>query len=550
VSVPGAKQGAKQGRDAQEMVCDTGNMRKLPIGEQDFAKIRRTGALYVDKTARIHDLLTGSGSQFFLSRPRRFGKSLLCSTLGALFAGKRELFTWQAIDGLEWDWTAHPVIHIDLNAADYARGMSELDARLGGALDDAARDCGVPLRGESNAARFSGLIRDSAEKMGAPAAVIIDEYDKPLIATLEDRDSHGKMLSALKAFYGVLKSADQYLQFVFLTGVTKFSHVSVFSDLNHLTDISLFPQYADLCGITQKELEHDFAPEIDAVIAENGLERQDYLDKLKRFYNGYRFSRKPLTVYNPYGLLKHFNEEGQFVSYWFASGTPTFLVNLIQNQHLDITQLENYTIGQDAFAKFDLESLEAVPVLFQAGYLTITDYDREFGRFTLDYPNEEVRSGFAQCLATLWARRGEVDSLTDDFPVLLATGKIDEAMETLQSFLAGIPNTIQIQQEKYYQTVLHVIFRMFGLCCISEVATASGRIDTVMEFRDRVYCFEFKLDKSAEEAYKQIGTKKYLLPWRDTGKRLFKIGVNFDSKERTISEWKWHEARRRVPKVK
>jgi len=280
--------------------------RRLPIGIQDFTDIRQEGFLYIDKTARIHGLLTGSGKTFFLSRPRRFGKSLLCSTLGAIFEGRRELFSGLAIDSLPWNWKTYPVIHIDLNPGNYEKSINEMMVTIKTGLRLSAEKWGVPVEGETISDRLRLLIVNLARKFNEKVVVIIDEYDKPLLSTIAKRELHTGIRSELKGFYGVIKSCDANLRFVFLTGVTKFAQVSVFSDLNQIVDISLDPRYADLCGITQEELELGFAPEIEAVARDTGKDRAGYIDELRRFYNGYRFSEKPLTVYNPFGLLHHF----------------------------------------------------------------------------------------------------------------------------------------------------------------------------------------------------------------------------------------------------
>jgi hypothetical protein len=383
----------------------TGYMRqRLPVGIQDFAKIREGGYTYVDKTARIYELVTGAAGPVFLSRPRRFGKSLLCSTLGALFEGRRDLFGGVAgraalsVDTLEWGWEKHPVIRLDLNPGRYEEGVERLDALLRNSLSETAQRAGLSLRGLFVEEQFGNLIRDMAGQAGRKTVVIIDEYDKPLLTTIDMPDIHIKIRSALKAFYGVLKSSDAYLRLVFLTGVTKFSQVSVFSDLNNITDISFNPRYYDLCGITQEELERDFAPEIGAVLEEKHTDRQSYLAEVKRFYNGYRFSRAPDTVYNPFGLLNHFNEQGDFNTYWFATGTPTFLITLIEQQKIDILDLEKASFTFAGLQKFNVDNMDALAVLYQSGYLTIVDYDEEFSEYTLGYPNEEVRSAFAEAL--------------------------------------------------------------------------------------------------------------------------------------------------------
>jgi hypothetical protein len=514
--------------------------RRLPLGIQTFEIIRSEGFVYVDKTARIHELITGSAGPVFLSRPRRFGKSLLCSTIAAVFEGRRDLFSGLVIDRLEWEWKKHPVIQLDLNPGRYEDGVRNLDVQLHTALTDAAETENLRLYGETLEAQFGNLIKNMCNQRGQKVVVIIDEYDKPLLSTVDNAELHKQMRIALKGFYAVLKSYDRYLRFVFLTGVTKFSQVSIFSELNNLTDISLNPDYYDICGITQEELETDFQPEIDKIIQKHEAVKSEYLARLKYFYNGYRFSEKVDTVYNPYGLLNHFFNKGRFDSYWFSTGTPTFLIKLIEAQKLDILSLEKKAVTSAALQKFNVDNMDGLAVLYQSGYLTIIDYNDEFSEYTLDYPNEEVRSAFANALLEHYvhAPTQEVNTLAVRLPKTLAQGNIDDAMNELIPFLAAIPYDITIKQEKYYQTVLYLIFRMLGLYCQSEVKIAAGRIDTLVETGHYVYCFEFKLDGTAEEALRQIDDKDYLLPWQGKGKKLVKVGVAFDSEKRNIRSWK------------
>ncbi|MDR2898319.1 MAG: ATP-binding protein [Spirochaetaceae bacterium] len=520
--------------------------RRLPIGIQDFISIREEGFCYVDKTAHIHRLITGSGRAFFLSRPRRFGKSLLCSTLGAVFQGRRDLFgeiagqSALAIDSLEWGWERYPVIRLDLNPGNYTNGITVLYDNLSRDMEFCAETYGMPFEGESIGDRFARLIYALHKQYNQRVVVIIDEYDKPLLATIDAPELHVQMRDELKGFYGILKSYDKYLQFVLLTGVTKFSHVSIFSDLNHLVDLTLDPRYADLCGITQKEVEDNFEPEISAILENTGKSRDIYLGELKRFYNGYRFTRKSLTVYNPFGLLNHFDKSGEFLSYWYGTGTPTFLVNLIIKQKVNILGLHDMHIRYEDFSKYDIETMKVEPLLYQTGYVTIADYDEELEQFILDYPNEEVKSSFSKALLEQYTHSSDEQSrsLYAQLPISLIKGEPEKVLETLRVFFASIPYDLIQNKENYYQTAIHLIFNMFGLNCRSEVRIAAGRIDTLVETKRYVYCFEFKLDGSVEEALAQIDTKEYLLPWKGDGKQLFKVGVVFDSKKRTIGEWK------------
>jgi len=528
--------------------------RRLPIGIQDFADIRERGFCYIDKTALIHQLLSGSGKAFFLSRPRRFGKSLLCSTMEAIFEGRRELFgeisgfPALAINSLEWEWERHPVIRLDLNVGNYNKGTDFLESTLNNSLGNVARRHKLELRGKYISEQFTNLIMDMHDQTGKKVVVIIDEYDKPLLDTMTDAPLHKSIRGELKGFYGILKPSDRYLRFVFLTGITKFSHVSIFSDLNHLADMTLDPRYADLCGITQSELEAGFASEIISILQETGKNREEYSDELRRFYNGYRFSEKSLNVYNPFGLLHHFDKGGKFSSYWYETGTPTFLVKLINDQKINILNLNDMQVGDSDFRKYDIETMRVEPLLYQTGYLTIKDYSDHYNLYTLDFPNVEVRSCFANSLMDqyLQASGETAGSLNTRLLQALLKGDIEGAINALRRFFAAIPYDIISDTENYYQTAVHLIFTMLGFNCRSEVRIAAGRIDTLVETKDLVYCFEFKLDKtaaeqSASEALAQIDAKEYLLPWAGSGKKLFKVGVSFDREKRTIGEWKAEE---------
>ena len=519
--------------------------RILPIGIQDFPDIRQRGFVYVDKTARIHELITGSGKAFFLSRPRRFGKSLLCSTLEAIFDAKRELFgevagyPALAINSLDWEWKKHPVIRLNLNTGDYVNeGLEGLRNALRLQLLMQAERNGIELLDAGVVDQFNYLIWKASEKAGEKAAVIIDEYDKPLLDTIDNTAVHESIRAMLKSFYGILKSADPYLRFLLLTGVTKFSQVSVFSDLNQLSDLTLDSGYADLCGWTEEEVLQNFEPEIAVIVKERDRKREDYLESLRKYYNGYRFTKRKLKVYNPFGLLKHFDRSGDFFPYWYETGTPTFLIKLITQQKVNISNLGNMRIKYENFHKYDVENMEALPVLYQSGYLTITDYDEERERFTLDYPNIEVSSSFTRALLKQYLKVPEERSraLINQLPDALEDGEIEKAIDAIRQYLAAVPYDIIEETEKYFQTAVHLIFTMFGLNCRSEVRIAAGRIDTLVETKNFVYCFEFKLDKTANEALAQIDTKEYMLPWTGSGKKLFKVGVNFDSQKRNIGE--------------
>jgi len=526
----------------------TNTERILPVGIQDFRKIRENGYIYVDKTPQIYRLISGVKGAFFLSRPRRFGKSLLCSTLGAIFEGRRELFgeiagrPALAINGLDWEWKAHPVIHIDLNAGEYSKyGVEGLYDTLRSEMRGEAEKYGVELNREDHvASQFKALIKGACKKAGEMAVVIIDEYDCPLNDTLLNPAIHVQLRDAIKAFYGVLKSCDAHLRFIFLTGISKFSQVSIFSALNQISDLTFDPCYADFCGLTQEELEANFGPEINDVLERTGCNREEYMDKLRRFYNGYRFSEEILKVYNPFGLLNHFKERGKFRPYWYRSGTPTLLTDLINERNFDFTNLNNKQVGYEDFERFQVENMEMEPLLYQTGYLTITDYDENRKRcFTLDYPNLEVRSAFAESLAAhcLKTTMNESSALCDKLTAALCGGDVDAAMEAVKLFMTKIPYDLFQKRENFFQSVIYVVFAMLGLDCRTEERIATGRIDMVVETRGFVYCFEFKLDGTAEAALAQIDSKDYAVPWTGRGKKVFKVGVNFDFEKKNIGEW-------------
>jgi len=514
-------------------------MQLLPTGRQVFENIRKEKGLYVDKTAFVYDMISGLRNQFFLSRPRRFGKTLLCYTLCALFEGKKNLFKGLAISKTKWKWEKYPVIKLDMSAGAYSEGISGCKEAIMKQLFYAAQNLGVELSGETPTSIFKSLILDSAKKYGKPAVVVIDEYDNPLLSVIDNKKAFEEVRLFLRDFYKVVKAAEQYLRFTFITGITKFSQVSVFSALNNLTDITLDPDYAALLGITQEELEKDFASYIDKWTKEYGGKKK-YLDKLQESYNGYRFTKSLQRVYNPFCLLKHF-DSGDFQKFWFETATPSYLITLLDNQKIDILNIEDFSVGADDFKKYDSDNMDAVPILYQSGYLTVKDYNKESDIYTLGYPNKEVESAFANELATKHLRvpGSEKSSFAANVIKWLNAGEPEKIIaDGFIPFMASIPYSITIKKEKYFQTIFHIIFNMFGFQCRSEVQIATGRIDCILETPKFVYCFEFKLDGTAAAALKQIDSKEYLTPWKGKGKTLFKIGVSFDYKKRRIKEWK------------
>ena len=513
-------------------------LRKLPIGIQTFEKIRKGGYVYVDKTALVWQLVQTS-TPYFLSRPRRFGKSLLISTFEAYFNGQRELFDGLAIEELEQEWIKYPVLHLDLNAEKYD-ASEQLYALLNNQLSGWERLYGREASEDTLSTRFSGIIRRAYERTGQPVVVLVDEYDKPLLQALQNEPLLEDYRRTLKAFYGVLKSSDRYLRFVFLTGVTKFSQVSVFSDLNQLNDISLDQAYATLCGITREELECNFGPELEAMRQVEQSSREEVLVKMEKQYDGYHFHPVSPGMFNPFSVLSCLSKH-EFGNYWFQTGTPTFLVELLQGADYDLRELiEGVEVKVTGFSEYRMDSLNPIPLLYQSGYLTIKDYDGEFKNYTLCFPNEEVEYGFVNFLVPFYT------PVTDDrtgfyierFIRELRAGEVDAFMDRLKAFFAGIPYELSDKTERHYQAVFYIVFTLMGQFCDAEVRSARGRADAVVKTKDYIYVFEFKLNGSADEALQQIDTRGYLIPYTADGRTLVKAGVSFDATERNIGEWK------------
>lgn len=512
-------------------------MRKLPIGIQTFADIRRNNYLYVDKTAFVWKI-ANTGKPYFLSRPRRFGKSLLLSTFEAYFLGKRELFEGLAIGQMETEWKSYPVLHLDLNAEKYdspERLVSILERHLNLWEDRFGKDS----REETLSDRFSGIIRRASEQAGCGVVALVDEYDKPLLQALGNRELFTDYRDTLKAFYGVLKSADRYLRFVFLTGVTKFAQVSVFSDLNNLNDISMKPQYATLCGITLDELIRTFAPELQLLGEANGLSPEEALSEMQRRYDGYHFSEFSEGVFNPFSVLNVFDGY-KFSNYWFQTGTPTFLVELLQKSDFDLRMLiDGVEAPSSSFTEYRVDMKNPVPLLYQSGYLTIKDYNREFGNYLLEFPNEEVRYGFISFLVPFYTSVKDSDQsfYIGKFVEELRAGDYDAFLTRLQAFFADFPYELNTRTERHYQVVFYLVFKLMGQFTGAEVRSARGRADAVVTTPRYVYVFEFKLDGTAEEALRQIDDRGYLVPYQSGNRQIIKIGVEFSAEQRNISRW-------------
>ncbi len=510
---------------------------KYPIGIQDFESLRTDGYSYVDKTAFVYKLVS-EGRYYFLSRPRRFGKSLLLSTLKAYFEGKRELFDGLAIAGLEREWKKYPVFHLDLNAGKYTTPEA-LSERLGNQLSNWESGYGIrPDQTKSLSSRFCDLIASTAEQTGKRVVILVDEYDKPLLEAIGDATLQDDYRMTLKSIYGVAKTMDAYIKFAFFTGVTKFSKVSIFSDLNNLKDISLDSRYSEICGVSEKELHSVFDDEVFLMAEANSMPKEDCYRRLKEKYDGYRFGKQAVGVYNPFSLLNALDGR-DFDDFWFATGTPNFLAEVLQHTDYPLDRIGTEDVDVGTLDSVDMMYSNPVPLLFQSGYLTIKDYNERFKTFRLGFPNEEVSQGFSQFLATYYFGGGCNGSFTiNNFVGDVEHGDVEGFMARLQALFADGDYQITGQLEVYFQNSLMTIFKLMGFYTQVERHTSRGRMDVTIQTRDYVYIMELKVDKSADEALRQIEERQYALPFAADKRKLFKVGVSFGSKTHCIDEWK------------
>ncbi len=522
--------------------------RKLPIGIQSFEKIRRDGFVYVDKTAYVFELAQ-AGVPAFLSRPRRFGKSLLVSTMRAYFEGRRELFEGLEVERLEESaaeaegrepWVARPVFHFDLNGGDYTL-EGGLEAKLDELLRGLEETWGDDWSDLPAGSRLRRLIERAHARSGHRVAVLVDEYDKPLLEAMEDPALEGRNRAALRAFYSVLKGADDHLRFAFLTGVTKFSKVSIFSDLNQLRDVTLSAAYAGICGVTEAEMERDLAPELESMAGSLGTDAEGCLAALRAQYDGYRFHAKGPGVYNPFSLLSAL-AEGELKPYWFATGTPTFLVRRMRDAMLDPRRLTDGTIYADEgrLSDYRADDPDPIPLMFQAGYLTIVSADPLVGAYTLAVPNAEVRYGLTKGLLPAWAPGYSESRGTDVLTLrrLMEAGDTDGIRDVLAALFASIPYTREDDPfENYFQAVIWLVFSLLGRYASCEVHQARGRADVVVEAASHVYVMELKRGGTAEEALAQIEASGYAEPFSADPRQVHRVGCAFDSRTRLLSDW-------------
>ena len=507
-----------------------------PIGIQTFEHIVKGGYLYVDKTDFVYKL-AHTGVYYFLSRPRRFGKSLLISTLESYFLGKRELFKGLKIDALEKDWEVYPVLHLDMNGRSYDNEEG-VRRQLNQHLEAWEDIYGDKYKDREPEERFTQIIQLAYKQTGKPVVILIDEYDKPLVETIDNEELNEKFRNQLRAFYGVMKSQDRYIRFAMLTGVTKFSKVSVFSDLNQPKDISMRKDYQAICGITDEEIDTYCRQSVEEMAEANDTDYDDMRAQLRKRYDGYHFCKDGVGVYNPFSLLNAFDAK-ELKNYWFATGTPTFLTTLMRNSHLSIDalvggyQTEDELGGKESFAQNPLS------IMYQTGYLTIKEYDKRRDRLMLGFPNEEVRTGFVKALVPAYLRKRNespvnINALLDD----IYDGNAEQFMQRLQTLYANLDYSIAGDMELYFHNTLCLIFWMLGLNTRTERHTSNGRMDATVETDDHVYIFEIKLDGSVDAALKQIEEKNYAAPFAMSGKKIVKIAANFSSEKRTLEDYK------------
>ena len=508
-----------------------------PVGVQTFEKIRKESYLYIDKTKYIVDFRKKKMNYVFLSRPRRFGKSLFTSTIQAYFEGRKELFEGLDIADYEKEWVKHPVLHFDMSGAKHME-KEQLERYLDWLLKPYEKAYGCETDEKDANVRFANIVKEAYKQTGEKVVVTIDEYDAPLLDVVHEKENLGVLRRIMQNFYSPLKMLDPYLEFTFITGITKFSQLSIFSELNNLDNISMLDQYSAICGISKTELTTRMRPDIEGLGKALGLTYEECLEQLTKYYDGYHFSEHSEDVFNPFSLVRAMNSQ-KIDSYWFGSGTPTYLIKTLQKYHVNVMDIEKRSCEIDDFNVSPEQMTSPLPLFYQSGYLTIKKYSPIMGRYTLGYPNREVKIGMLKSLAPHYLSPVSVDNscLVGDFLEMLYDGDIEGAMNRLKAYLASISNRLSNKNERDFQTVFYLIFNLMEAHMRVEEDSAIGRADAVVHMPDAVYVFELKYDGSAEDAIRQIDEKGYLIPYSADGKRLFKIGVNYDSNQRTIGEW-------------
>ena len=509
---------------------------KYPIGIQNFGEIRRNGYVYVDKTALMYKLVS-EGKYYFLSRPRRFGKSLLLSTLESYFCGDKKLFEGLAVSELEHEWKSYPILHLDLNSREYKDEFS-LEAELNRHLETWERLYGDEYKERATEERLIHVINFAYEKTGKQVVILVDEYDKPLLQTIGNDSLQAAYRSKLKAFYSVLKTLDAKIRFAFLTGVTKFGKVSVFSDLNNLIDLSFDRRYSSICGITEVELHENFDESVRQLAESNGLTHEECYKKLAKDYDGYHFDYDTPGIYNPFSVLNTLSS-GQFRDYWFETGTPSFLVYQLKKTEYPLENMTEEELSTDTLNSIDIMDENPLPLLYQSGYLTIKSYDARFDSYQLRFPNREVEQGFVRYLLPFYTPKTKDKGAysMNRFVRDLENGDAEGFMRRLEGFFANGDYQVMGDLEKYFQNTLYVIFQMLGFYVDVERHTTNGRMDILLQTSQFIYIMELKINQSADIALKQIEEKGYAKVFSNDSRQLFKIGVNFSSEKKLIDDW-------------
>ncbi len=514
-------------------------LKLYPIGIQTFERIRKEDKLYIDKTEYIYHMAHTNGTYFFLGRPRRFGKSLLVSTMHSYFEGKKELFQGLAIEKLEKEWTEYPVLHFDMSLGKHME-KEQLEDFLGYRLQEEEKKWGIdnPSKGANN--RLIDLINTAYEKSGKQVVVLIDEYDAPLLDVAHETGQLDILRNVMRNFYSPLKGCERMLRFVFLTGITKFSQLSIFSELNNITNISLDDEFAGICGITKEELLENMSEDIDMLANALGYSREMTIAKLKEHYDGYHFAKNSPDVFNPYSLLNCFAKR-ELGAYWFTSGTPTYLINMMRKYDTLPAAIAPMEALESAFDAPTETMVTITPLLYQSGYITIKDYDRETTLYTLDFPNKEIKVGLFQSLLPnyiegMYAQNGGVTIAR--MSALIRKNQMDEALQLLQTFLGTVPYCNVTNYEGHYQQMLFIIFSLLTNFLVDvEVHTPKGRVDIVLLTQTDLYIIELKLNQSAQAAMQQINLKNYRKRFALSGKPVTKVGINFDSTQGNITDW-------------
>lgn len=512
--------------------------RKYPIGIQTFSEIRERNYLYIDKTQYLVDFIDKGYKYVFLSRPRRFGKSLFASMIHAYYEGHKDLFEGLAMGEYEKDWVKHPVLHFDMSAAKHM-DKDMLERYLADMLTDQEAVFGYKSEKQDPNIRLKDLVVTANRLTGRKVALIIDEYDAPLLDVVHEELNLVALRRAMQNFYSPIKSLDPYLEFVFLTGITKFAQLSIFSELNNLFNISMYDKYSAICGISSEELHTQMLPDVERLAEHLHLSVDETFERLKRKYDGYHFSKNSEDVYNPFSLIKAL-ASGDISDYWFDSGTPTYIIKLLQKYNVGLRDLTGQDAGVSDFDVSPENMTTALPLLYQSGYLTIKHYEPMIDLYTLGYPNEEVRTGMVRSLAAnyLTPAEGTNSSFVIKFVKAVIADDMEQALTLMRAYLAGVSYRLSNKTERDVQTIFYLVFSLIGSFIKVEEESAHGRADVVITLPSVVYVMELKFDGSADAALRQIDEKGYLIPYTADGKRLVKVGVNYSSEERTITEWR------------